>query len=138
MPFSAIAHYLHLVIALAAVLLLSVLQAVAVAVYRFFPATALLDALFMHSSGLRAWFAFRLGGATPRARGERGASTLPTAPELIAMAGFACEEHTVTTPDGFVLTLHRIVVGAGAGAGDAGAGTQGAGRSDSVHFTPAL
>nr|CAD7603633.1 unnamed protein product [Timema genevievae] len=37
--------------------------------------------------------------------------TYLTAPELIAKKGYPAETHTVTTEDGYILTLHRIPYG---------------------------
>ena len=60
-----------------------------------------LDWAWGHSAQLRRYFSFRLGmGPSLAVLDARG---------LIEEAGFNCEEHTVTTEDGYILGLQRIV-----------------------------
>ena len=86
-----------------------------------------LDKLYKRSHGLRRFFAYRLGH-DPSQQNVKTKTFGMTAPQMIEAEGFRCEEHPVTTQDGYILGLHRIIVphalddsadtGTTAGAGD--------------------
>lgn len=85
---------------------------------RAFPFPRLLDWLFVHGPRvLRTVFSFRLRGGRTDAQRVVGASdprlTMRSA-ELIRHEGYAVEEHSVETRDGFVLGMQRIPLPHGA------------------------
>jgi lysosomal acid lipase/cholesteryl ester hydrolase len=107
----ALVQWLHLVI-IAAILLLTTLGSTCTrAFYRAAVALGLdhqLDLMYLRVREIRRLFAWRLGSGRDHDTAKRSAFAL-SSPELIEAEGFRCEEHVVTTPDGYILTLHRIV-----------------------------
>jgi hypothetical protein len=107
----ALVQWLHLVI-IAAILLLTTLGSTCTrAFYRAAIALGLdhqLDLMYLRVREIRRLFAWRLGSGRDHDTAKRSAFAL-SSPELIEAEGFRCEEHVVTTPDGYILTLHRIV-----------------------------
>jgi pimeloyl-ACP methyl ester carboxylesterase len=107
----ALVQWLHLIL-IAAILLLTTLGSTCARV--FYRAAVvvrlerLLDLTYVRFREVRRLFAWKLG--SERDGGSAKLSTFAlSAPELIEAEGFRCEEHVVTTPDGYILTLHRIV-----------------------------
>jgi len=99
---------LHLGIVIAVVGGFNLTVFVARVVYRLFPYPAVLDGMWQRVGLLRELFAFQLGRGDPQTPldVQLAASTR----QLIEAAGYGCEEHTVVTADGYVLTMHRIIV----------------------------
>jgi hypothetical protein len=98
---------LHLAIVVLVVGGFNLVVLVARVVYKLFPYPSALDGLWRRVGLLRELFAFQLGRGDPQTPLELqlAASTR----QLIEAAGYGCEEHTVVTADGYVLTMHRII-----------------------------
>lgn len=107
--------WLHLSIVALVILAANAVQLTASAVYRAARYVGLggaLDRVYTASSStrLRHFFAYRLGLDPGAAGSVKARATTRTAGDMIADAGMACEEHAVTTSDGYVLGLQRIIV----------------------------
>lgn len=108
--FRSLIQWLHLFIVVGVVVSLSLAQAVVRIVYRLFPFKSLLDRIWLdpRASYLRRFFSYKLGDDESKRTGK--ARLQLTAREMVEREGFQFEEHAVTTADGYVLGLQRIIV----------------------------
>lgn len=125
--FRQLVLWLHLGLMASLIIGLSVAQFVIKVLYRIMPFTGLLDRIYMRlpsSSVPKRWFAYRLGD-DPQRSTAKTARLLQSAREMVLSQGFDFEEHAVTTEDGYILGVHRIIVSEGDSADEL------AGRDDS-------
>ncbi|CAM9323838.1 unnamed protein product [Phaeothamnion confervicola] len=103
--FPAVLDWLHLAGALLVLIALQLVQFIIVWSYHLFPFPGLLDAVYNRSRQLQGWFHLHLKPTD--VEGRRSAR------ELVESEGFYFENHFLTTEDGFVLVLHRVIAPSG-------------------------
>lgn len=119
--FRQLVLWLHLGLMAALIVGLSVGQFLLRFVYRIMPFTGLLDRIYMRlpsGSVPKRWFAYRLGDDPERSTAKT-ARLQQSAREMVLSQGFRFEEHAVTTEDGYILGVHRIIVSDGDSADEA-------------------